>query len=75
MNHQSIIQVHAGHTDIDPVPQWVGTVDAFWAANDCLCFGNICRMLTNLQYFGYHYIGGGASPCYTICTPDYAKRL
>ena len=70
---RNTIQIHQGHHDIAHDPDWVGTVEAYWANNPDLTFGDISDMRRDLADFGSHRIGGGAQGCFTILTPAEAK--
>jgi hypothetical protein len=70
MNLDTRIQIHQGHAfPVAVDPDWTGTVDEFWAANQDMTYGDIRDMLDDLRDCGYHHIGGGAQGCFTVLTP------
>lgn len=71
MNLETRVAIYPGHTMTpDLAPDWVGTVNEYWEANqDTLTFGDIREMMEDLDHNdgrGFHYIGGGAQGCFTI---------
>lgn len=52
-------------------PTWSGTVEEFWADNEELTWGDIRRMIADLEDEGRHLMGGGAAPA---CTVQYVTR-
>lgn len=75
MNLATTIEIHQGHGPIAPEPDWIGTIEEYWSANQDLDFGDINDMKSDLEQFGYHRIGGGAAGCFTVCTPAFARIL
>lgn len=61
------IAIHQGHYTVAPEPDWTGTVEEYWQANQgTLTFGDIMDMRHDLEDFGEHKIGGGAMGCFTV---------
>lgn len=76
MNLHSQIQIHQGHGNFAIDPDWTGTIDAYWQANqDSLTWGDIQEMKEGLEADGFCRIGGGSSGCFTICTPAFARFI
>jgi hypothetical protein len=51
--------------------EWEGTVEEFWAANEETTWGDIRRMIDDIEVEGESLQGGGAQPLVTV---RYAKE-
>ena len=61
------IAIHQGHYEVDPTPDWIGTVDEYWEANqETLVWNDIHEMMLDLAEGRDHRIGGGAQGCFTV---------
>ena len=52
--------------DLKVSPEWIGTIEEWWAANEETTWGDIRRMMDTLGEEGQYLTGGGAQPCYTV---------
>jgi hypothetical protein len=70
--HDRIVYLFAGHLPLtEREPEWSGLISTFWAEDDTdLGWRN--SQMNGLNERGYVHIGGGAAPCFTLATSEFA---
>lgn len=60
------VAIHQGWEHPDPEPDWVGTLEEFWNANDGFTLAEMSATAQALATKGQWFLGGGSQPCFTL---------